>query len=138
MSADSKPKYILIDAKGKILGRMATEAAKILSGKNNVDFEPHVGGKDWVIVINSDKVRLSGEKGKKKIYWRHSGFPGGIKQETFDELMEEDSRKVVTHAIEGMLPKNKLSAKALKRLRVFKTQEHSYEKKITNKQESKK
>ena len=75
-------KYIVVDAKGQILGRMSTKIAKILSGKNKVDYEPQVGGSDWVIVINSDKVRLSGEKAKKKIYYRHSGYPGGIYEKT--------------------------------------------------------
>lgn len=126
-----RSKYILIDAKGKILGRMATEIAKILSGKNKIDFQPHIGGNDWVVVINSDKVRLSGEKGKKKIYWRHSGFPGGIYQRTFNEMMEVDSRKVISHAVEGMLPKNKLTARAMKRLRIYKDEKHDYEKKIS-------
>jgi large subunit ribosomal protein L13 len=136
MNKQSK-KHTVIDANGQILGRMATEIAKILSGKNKVDFQPHIGGDEWVIVINSDKVRLSGEKGKKKIYWRHSGYPGGIYQRTFDEMMELDSRKVIAHAVEGMLPKNKLSAKAMKRLRIFKDEKHNFEKKI-GKEESKK
>lgn len=125
-------KYIVVDAKGQILGRMSTKIAKILAGKNKVDYEPHVGGSDWVIVINSDKVRLSGEKAKKKIYYRHSGYPGGIYEKTFATLMEEDSRKVITHAVEGMLPKNKLTAKAMKRLRVFKDEKHTYEKMVAN------
>lgn len=122
--------YILFDAKGKILGRLATEIAKVLSGKNKVDFAPNVGGSDWAIVINSDKVRLSGEKAKKKIYWRHTGYPGGIKQRTFEEAMGEDSREVIKHAVEGMLPKNKLSSRAMKRLRIFKDDKHTFGKKI--------
>lgn len=133
-----KPKYVLIDAKGQILGRMATGIAKILSGRNEVDYAPHIGGNDWVIVINSDKVRLSGEKAKKKIYWRHSGYPGGIRSRTFEEMMELDSREVITHAVKGMLPKNKLSSRALKRLRVFKGKKHLYEKKIEKDIRSKK
>jgi len=119
-------KYILFDAKGKILGRMSTEIAKILSGKNKVDYQPNVGGSDWVIVINSDKVRLSGEKAKKKLYWRHSGYPGGIYSDSFNDLMKKDSRKVILLAVSGMLPKNKLAAAALKRLRVFKDEKHPY------------
>lgn len=125
-----EPKYILFDAKGKILGRLATEIARVLSGKNKVDFEPRIGGSDWAVVINSDRVRLSGEKADKKIYWRHSGYPGGIYKETFAELVERDSTKVIFSAVEGMLPKNKLLKKALKRLRVFKDGKHPYGKAV--------
>jgi large subunit ribosomal protein L13 len=128
----TQPKYFLFDAKGQILGRMATQIAKVLSGKNEVDFTPNIGGKDWVIVINSDNVRLSGEKSKKKIYYRHSGYPGGIYSATFEEMMEKDSRNVIFKAVEGMLPKNKLSSQAMTRLRVHKGAEHAYEGKITD------
>lgn len=130
MKNKEEPKYILFDAKGKILGRLATKIARVLSGKSKVNFEPHVGGSDWAIVINSDRVRLSGEKAGKKIYWRHSGYPGGIYKETFAELVKRDSTKVIFSAVEGMLPKNKLSKKALKRLRVFKDDKHPYGKAV--------
>ncbi len=126
-----KGKYILFDAKDKILGRFAVEVAKTLSGKNKVDFSPHLGGKDWAVVINSDKIRLSGEKASKKMYYRHSGYPGGIKEIVFKDLLKKDSRLIITQAVKGMLPKNKLSKEALKRLRVFKGEEHDYEKEIT-------
>jgi large subunit ribosomal protein L13 len=123
-------KFVLYDANGQILGRMATEIAGILSGKNEVDYTPRIGGRDWVIVINSDKVRLSGEKEKKKQYWRHSGYPGGIYVRNFKEMKEKDSREIIVKAVKGMLPKNKLGKEALKRLRVFKEQEHPYKDKI--------
>jgi large subunit ribosomal protein L13 len=125
-----EPEFILFDAKGKVLGRFAVEIAKALSGKNEVDFEPRIGGKDWAIVINSDKVRLTGDKENKKIYWRHSGFPGGIYKTTFKEMMEKDSTIVIEKAVRGMLPKNKLSIEALKRLRIFKGEENPYQDKI--------
>lgn len=125
-----RAKYHLIDAQGEILGRLATRIAKILSGKNEVDFAPNVGGRDWVVVINSDGVRLSGEKAKKKIYWRHSGYPGGIRSLTFAEMMEKDSRKVILKAVKGMLPKNKLSEKAMTRLLVYKDGEHEQAEKL--------
>lgn len=124
------PEFVLFDAKGKILGRLATEIAKTLSGKNKVDFEPRLGGSCWVVVINSDEVRLSGEKASKKIYWRHSGFPGGIYKATFKEMMEKDSTLVIKKAVKGMMPKNKLSVEAMKRFRVFKDAEHPYEDKL--------
>jgi len=116
---EQSPEYIVFDAKGKILGRLAVEIAKTLSGKDKVDYTPNVGGSAWAIVINSDKVRLSGNKAKKKVYWKHSGYPGGIKSITFDDLVKKDSPKVIELAVKGMLPKNKLSREALKRLRVL-------------------
>lgn len=132
MNQDIKqPQFHLIDAKGKILGRLSTQIAKILSGKNQVYYTPHIGGRDWVVVINSDKVILSGQKAKSKIYYHHSGYPGGIYDDTFEEMIKKDSRKVIHLAVKGMLPKNKLSSQALTRLRVFKTDEHDYKDKIT-------
>jgi large subunit ribosomal protein L13 len=110
---------------------LATEIARVLSGKNEVDYEPRNGGSDWVVVINSDKVRLSGEKESKKIYWRHSGFPGGIYQATFQEMKEKNSTLIIEKAVKGMLPKNKLSKEAMKRLRIFKDEKHSYGDKIS-------
>ncbi len=124
------PEFKLFDAKGKILGRLATEIAKVLSGKNEVDFEPHIGGSNWVVVINSDKVRLSGEKENKKLYWRYSGYPGGISKTTFKELLKKDSTQIIEKAVKGMLPKNKLSIEAMKRLRIFKNEEHPYQSQI--------
>lgn len=123
---ENNPKYVVFDAKGKILGRLATEIAKVLSGKGKVDFMPNVGGSDWAIIINSDLVRLSGTKAKKKIYWKHSGYPGGITSITFDDLIKKDSTKVIELAVKGMLPKNKLSCAAMKRLRVFKGENHDF------------
>ncbi|MDA3815497.1 MAG: 50S ribosomal protein L13 [Patescibacteria group bacterium] len=127
----SKVEYVAFDAKGKILGRLATQIAKVLSGKGKVDYTPHIGSQDWAIIINSDDVRLSGEKAKKKIYWRHTGFPGGIKQRTFEEMMEIDSREVIMNAVKGMVPKNKLGKNSLTRLRVFKDEKHDFENEVT-------
>ena len=126
-----EPKFVLFDAKGKVLGRLAVEIATALSGKNEVDYEPRIGGKDWAIVINSDQIRLTGDKENKKIYWRHSGYPGGIYQATFKEMLEKDSTQIIEKAVKGMLPKNKLSVEAMKRLRIFKGAEHSYADKIS-------
>jgi large subunit ribosomal protein L13 len=125
-----KPEYKLFDAKGQILGRFAVKIAKYLAGKNEIDFTPNIGGNGWAIVINSDKVRLSAEKAKKKIYWHHTGFPGGIKSATFEEMMAKDSTKVIQKAVKGMMPKNKLSAAAEKRLRIFKDENHTYAKQL--------
>ena len=130
MKEELKAKYVVFDAKGQILGRLATQIARFLSGKNKIDYTPNIENKDWAIVINSDKIRLSGEKGKKKIYWRHTGFPGGIKQRTFEEMIEKDSRDVIMHAVKGMIPKNKLGERSLTRLRVFKDENHTFGDKI--------
>ncbi len=129
-SDQKAPEFILFDAKGKILGRLATEIAKILSGKDKVDFEPRLGGSAWVVVINSDQVRLSGEKENKKLYWRYSGYPGGIYKTTFKELLKKDSTQIIEKAVKGMLPKNKLSIEAMKRLRIFKNDDHPYQSQI--------
>ena len=130
---NNDPEYVVFDAKGKILGRLAVEIAKVLSGKNKVDYTPNIGGSDWAIVINSDQVRLSGEKARKKIYWKHSGYPGGIKSITFADLLKKDSTKVIEFAVKGMLPKNKLSRQAMKRLRVFKGAEHDFGNRVVSK-----
>lgn len=123
----NNPEYVVFDAKGKILGRLATEIARVLSGKGKVDFQPNVGGSDWAIIINSDKVRLSGKKAKNKIYHKHSGYPGGITSISFEDLVKKDSTKVIELAVKGMLPKNKLSRAAMKRLRVFKGENHDFD-----------
>jgi len=122
----NNPEYVVFDAEGKILGRLATEIAKVLSGKGKIDFQPNVGGSDWAIVINSDKVRLSGAKAKNKIYHKHSGYPGGITSISFEHLLEKDSTKIIELAVKGMLPKNKLSRVAMKRLRIFKDENHDF------------
>jgi len=122
--------FYFFDAKGKILGRLATKIAVVLNGKNEVTYDPARDNKNWVIITNSDKVRLSGEKSQKKLYWRFSGYPGGIYKRTFNEMMKIDSTKVIEKAVGGMLPKNKLSSQKLKRLRIFKDNQHPYTDKI--------
>lgn len=119
-------KYYLFDAQGKVLGRLATEIAKTLSGKGKVDYTPNVDGGDFVVVVNSDGVILTGNKEKKKTYYRFSGYPGGIKDITFDEQRKKDSRKLIEAAVRGMLPKNKLRNKMMTRLLVYKNEEHSH------------
>jgi len=129
---DIKRKWHLVDAQNQVLGRLATQIAQLLIGKNKPYYVSHLDCGDWVVVINSAKVRVTGKKRKQKIYYRHSGYPGGLKALTFDQMMERDSRKVIQHATAGMLPKNKLQKQRLKRLRVFKDVEHDYQKKFEN------
>ena len=109
-----------IDATDKILGRLAVEIANLLRGKGKTDFVYYLDKGDEVIVINTDKIRVTGQKLKKKIYYHHSGYPGGIKQITLEELLKKDSREVVKKAIYGMLPKNKLRSKMIKKLKLYK------------------
>lgn len=119
-------KYYQINAQGKVLGRMATEIAKILSGKNKVDYAPNIDKGDYVVIVNSDGVIVTGNKSKDKKYYRFTGYPGGIKDITFEKQLAKDSRKIIEMAVKGMLPKNKLSSAMLTRLLVYKNEDHSH------------
>jgi large subunit ribosomal protein L13 len=125
-------KYHLFDAQGKILGRMATDIAKILSGRTKVDFTPHIDGGDFVVVINSDKIEVTGNKLLGKIYHRFSGYPGGISSIALRDLLKKDSTKVIQNAVYGMLPKNKLRNEMMKRLLVYKDAEHKHKIDVTH------
>lgn len=116
----------IIDAQGQILGRLATRIVKLLIGKHKVNYLPNLDGGDYVVVKNSDKVKVSGRKETQKRYSRHSMFPGGFKQINVQEQRAKDSRVLISHAVAKMLPKNKLRADRLKRLKVFKGSEHPY------------
>lgn len=109
-----------IDASEKILGRLAVEAAVLLRGKNQAAFLPRVTPQNRVIIFNTDKLRVSGKKMEQKKYFRHSGYPGGLKEESLAELFARDSREVVRRAIYGMLPKNKTRDKIIKNLKLHK------------------
>ncbi len=117
-------KYHLFDATDKTPGRMATEIARILRGKNKVDFTPHIDGGDFVVVINSDNIKIAHGKGDKKIYYRFSGYPGGITAMKLKDQMAKDSRKVIYDAVYGMLCKNKLRDKMMRRLLIHTNAEH--------------
>lgn len=117
--------YHLFDAHGKVLGRFATEIAKVLSGRNKVDHTPHIDGGDFVVVINSDKIRVTGNKLDGKMYHSFSGYPGGITSIVLKDLLKKDSTKVIKNAIYGMLPKNNLREKMMLRLKVYKDAEHN-------------
>jgi large subunit ribosomal protein L13 len=111
-------KWYVLDVDGLVLGRAASAIATVLLGKHKADFAKHVDNGDFVIVINADKVRVTGKKFTDKIYWRHSGYPGAIKQRTFAEMMERDSRKVIELAVKNMLPKTSLGRAILLKLKV--------------------
>ena len=116
----------LIDADGKILGRLATEVALLLRGKRKVNFAPYIDGGDFVVVINIDKIKVSGNKEEKKIYYHHTGYPGGIKEISYGKLFEKNPSAILRKAVWGMLPKNKLRAYMIKRLKSFKGKENPY------------
>jgi large subunit ribosomal protein L13 len=125
-------KYHLFDAQNKILGRLSTEVAKILSGRNKVDYTPHIDGGDFVVIINSDKIRVTGNKLEGKIYHKFSGYPGGITSIALKDLLKKDSRKVIQNSVNGMLPKNKLRNEMMKRMLVYKDGEHAHKIEITH------
>jgi len=120
-------KWYLIDAENKVLGRLATEIAKILRGKNKVYFSPDVECGDNVIVINAEKVRLTGNKIEEKIYRWHTGYPGGLKERTAKMMLEKKPEFLIYHAVKGMLPKNKLRDKLLKNLKIYKGASHPHQ-----------
>ena len=118
-------KYHLFDAKGKVLGRLATEIATILMGKDKVAYAPHIDGGDFVVVLNTDEIEVTGNKAEDKIYHRFSGYPGGIHSISFGDQVKKDSRKVLYSAVYGMLPKNSLRDRMLTRLHLNKGAEHT-------------
>ena len=119
--------WVLIDAENQVLGRLASAAAKILRGKNKTNYTPHVDCGDNVIIINADKIRLTGNKWDDKVYVRHTGYPGGQRHTTAREMMRKNPTAMVEKAIKGMLPKNKLGAELFRNLKVYAGSEHNHE-----------
>ena len=119
-------KWYVIDAEGKVLGRLASEIASVLRGKRKPIFTPHVDCGDFVIVINADKVVLTGDKLNQKIHAYHTGYPGGRKEVSYAEMMEKRPEKVIELAVKGMLPKNRLGRKMIKKLKVYTGNEHPH------------
>lgn len=118
--------WVLIDAEDQVLGRVASEAARILKGKHKPQYTPHVDTGDFVVIVNADKIRVTGTKAAQKTYYRHSGFPGGLKSETFTEAMAKHPERVIEHAVKGMLPKNTLGRKMGMKLKVYAGPEHPH------------
>ena len=116
-----------VDASDTTLGRLATEIANILTGKNKPMFTKHIDCGDFVIVLNADKLQVTGQKMEDKMYYRHSGYPGGLTELRLKEVMAKDSTKAIEKAVKGMLPVNKLRAERLKRLKVYKGGEHKHQ-----------
>lgn len=119
-------KWYVIDAEGKTLGRLATVCANLLRGKTKPNYTPNVDTGDFVIVINADKIQVSGKKETDKIYYHHTGFPGGLKSISFEDLMEKDPTKAIEKAVKGMLPHNTLGAEQFTKLKVYAGAEHPH------------
>ena len=125
-ASEIKREWHVIDASGKVLGRLATQIASLLMGKHKPIFSPHLDTGDFVVVINADKVRVTGNKMKQKVYYRHSGYPGGLKSINLEKMMQTQPTRVVEHAVKGMLPHNRLGAKMFKKLKVYVGDSHPH------------
>jgi large subunit ribosomal protein L13 len=119
-------KWHVIDADGLVVGRLAARVAAILRGKNKPIFTPHVDTGDFVVIVNADKVRLTGNKLDKKMYYRHSGYPGGLKTATAKDIMKKSPEKIIYSAVSGMLPKNKLGRQQFKKLKIYSGADHPH------------
>ena len=124
--ADITRQWHVIDTQDVVLGRLAVEAATLLRGKHKPTFAPHVDGGDFVIIINAEKVALTGAKRTDKQVYRHSGFPGGLKQISYGELLEKDARKAIEKSVNGMLPKNRLGRAQISKLKVYSGPNHPH------------
>jgi len=124
--ADIQREWLVIDATDVVLGRLAVQTANLLRGKHKAMFAPHVDTGDFVIIVNAEKVSLSGSKKTTKMSYRHSGYPGGLTATPIGELLEKDARKAVEKAVWGMLPKNRLGRQMLKKLKVYSGPEHPH------------
>ncbi|MDR1272574.1 MAG: 50S ribosomal protein L13 [Clostridiales Family XIII bacterium] len=118
--------WYVIDAEGKTLGRLASEAASILRGKKKTIYTPHVDTGDYVIVVNAEKVEVTGKKRKEKIYKRHTGYPGGLKEITFEKLLARNPEEIIRHAVKGMMPNGRLGRQMYKKLKVYAGPEHGH------------
>ena len=119
--------WFVLDASDKVLGRLATKIADKIRGKDKPSFTPHTDGGDYVIVVNAEKIKVTGSKFTDKKYYTHSLYPGGLKTRTFKDLNEKNPEKIIENAVKGMLPKNKLRNDIIKKLKVFKGPDHDHE-----------
>ena len=124
---DITRKWWVVDAAGKPLGRLATQVASLLRGKHKPTFSPHIDGGDFVIVINASEVEVTSKKSQQKIYYRYTGYPGGLREESFESLRERRPEAVIERAVQGMLPKNKLGRKMIGKLKVYAGADHPHQ-----------
>jgi large subunit ribosomal protein L13 len=123
---DANREWFIVDATDKILGRLATEITNRLRGKHKPEFAPHMDMGDFVVVINADKIKVTGHKMDAKMYYKHTNHPGGLKEKTLRQMLEVKPENVITAAVKGMLPKNKLATQQLKKLKVYAGPEHPH------------
>lgn len=124
--AEVERRWWLVDAQGKVLGRLASQVASLLRGKHKPTFTPHVDGGDFVVVVNADKVRLTGRKAERKVYFWHSGYPGGLKSATAGELLRTKPEELFRLAVQRMLPKTRLGRRMLRKLKVYRGPDHPH------------
>lgn len=125
-SENTEQKWYVVDASGKVLGRLATQIAKVLRGKHKPEFTPHADAGDHVIVVNAADIKVTGKKESEKVYHSHSGYPGGIKEITFDKMMQKHPTRALEIAVKGMMPKNPLGRAMLRKLKVYAGAEHPH------------
>lgn len=121
-----KRDWYVVDAAGKTLGRLSTEIARRLRGKHKAEYTPHVDTGDYIVVINAEKVRVTGNKAKDKVYYRHTGFPGGLKSMSFEKMIDHAPERVIELAVTGMMPKNPLGRAMLKKLKIYSGSSHPH------------
>lgn len=124
---DRERDWYVVDAEGRTLGRLATRIADVLRGKRKPTYTPHVDVGDFVVVVNAEKVHVTGDKRQSKRYWRHSGYPGGIRSQTLGELLERRPEEVIRRAVKGMLPRNRLARRQLTKLKVYAGPDHPHQ-----------
>ncbi len=124
---DIKRQWHLIDASSKTLGRLCSQIAKLLMGKHKPIYSPHLDTGDYVVVINAAKIRVTGKKAKEKIYYSHSGYPGGLKSVTFENMLQKHPTRVIEHAVKGMLPHNRLGRAMFKKLKIYAGDSHPHQ-----------
>ena len=125
-STDLDKKWLLLDARDETLGRLSSKIASILMGKNKAHYTPHNDIGDYVVVVNAEKIKVTGNKDIQKKYYKHTGFPGGLKSSTFSEIIEKNPENVILKAVKGMLPKNKLSSSMISKLKVYEGDNHPH------------
>ena len=125
-STDLDKKWLLLDARDETLGRLSSKIASILMGKNKAQYTPHNDLGDYVVVVNAEKIRVTGNKDIQKKYYKHTGYPGGLKSSTFSEIIEKNPENLILKAVKGMLPKNKLSSSMISKLKVYEGDNHPH------------
>lgn len=129
---DIQSNWHVVDASGKTLGRVCSEIAILLQGKHKVSYVPYLNTGDFVVVVNAEKVKVTGDKLNKKMYYRHSGYPGGLTEQSLEEVLQIAPTRVIEHAVKGMLPKSKLGRKMLSRLKLYVGNDHPHQAQIAS------